>query len=401
MSLLDNLFSRKPAGSKKSNRRTHNPRRRLFVESLETRRVLDAAPSFSFIESPEPSDASYAMEMAMELEMAMEMAAAEPVGEDVSVSAEWGEEGNSSMMVAVTTETLVPEYAWPSTDFTYADAYDATGNYTDTSTEYMNEAPTIVINSQSDDGFGTFTIDIAVSDPEGEAVDLSIDWGDGTYTQVSSAAALQTLSHSYSSPGSYYIFISGTDQSYNYAYSGTSFEYINEAPSVSISSQSDDGNGLLSIDIATSDPEGDDVELYIDWGDGSTTTIIAASATESLTHQYASSGSYYVTISATDTYFNYGFAMTSLEYAPKIPTIVNATANFDPKTGDWTISGTVVDDGNVAGLTVTICIDYTSITVTTDASGNFTLTDYGTAADSVAVSVVDDEGWTSGFQILN
>ena len=170
------------------------------------------------------------------------------------------------------------------------------GRYYNWWVEHRNQAPSASVSVSPNFGDTTtvFSASVSGSDPNGDSVAYSIDWGDGTVT------AGQSGTHTYSAAGSYTVRGLVTDQW------GT--RTVSPGQSVSVSQSNRPPTARLSVtptrgDLTTtftaslgasSDPDGDQLSYEIDWGDG---TI---DRTPEANHQYTSPGDYRVEGTVTD-----------------------------------------------------------------------------------------------------
>ncbi|MBI4452152.1 PKD domain-containing protein [Candidatus Woesearchaeota archaeon] len=143
------------------------------------------------------------------------------------------------------------------------------------------------------------TITYSVSDPDGDSVAITVDWGDGATSTGGSTSA----SHTYSSTGTFSISITARDSrgatTSRTCGTITITSTSNNPPSISSCtppSGSIPVGSSATITYSVSDPDGDSVSITVNWGDGTTSTGGASSAS----HAYSSAGTYTVTITATD-----------------------------------------------------------------------------------------------------
>lgn len=133
------------------------------------------------------------------------------------------------------------------------------------------------------------------TDPDGTIATYSYKWGDGTTATTGSAA---TATHAYAAAGTYTVTLTVTDNDGATATATTSVSVIkaNVAPTAAFTSTT---AGLVaSVNGSTStDSDGTVASYTWKWGDGAAnTTGTAASAS----HTYPASGTYTVTLVATD-----------------------------------------------------------------------------------------------------
>ena len=146
----------------------------------------------------------------------------------------------------------------------------------------------------------TATISYSVSDPDGDAFTVTVNWGDGTITSGGQSSA----THIYYAPGTYTVTITATDSrgASTSSSCGTITVVpgtVNQPPTIASCSPSSSAvspGGTVGINYRISDPEGDSFSVTVNWGDGITSTGSSSSAS----HVYSSTGIFTVTITATD-----------------------------------------------------------------------------------------------------
>ncbi len=149
----------------------------------------------------------------------------------------------------------------------------------------------------------------SATDPDGDMVEYTFDWGDGTPTittnQVPSGATA-SANHSWSAAGTYQVKANATDSH------GASSDWsdplnitINTPPNTpSVPSGPVSGYAWVPYRYSTSatDPNGDQVKYTFNWGDGttSTTNLTNSGTSASATHTWSAAGTYQVKAMATD-----------------------------------------------------------------------------------------------------
>jgi len=158
----------------------------------------------------------------------------------------------------------------------------------------------------------TYTYGSSASDPDGDRVQLTFDWGDNstTTTEPVDSGVNVTASHSWSSAGTYQVKTIAADT--HGAESGWSTPLlvsISEAannPPKTPTAPSGPASGLVGTSYvyssAATDPDNDQVQLRFDWGDGSnsTTGYVDSGAAAFLAHTWTSAGTYKVKVKAID-----------------------------------------------------------------------------------------------------
>jgi len=164
--------------------------------------------------------------------------------------------------------------------------------------EEENNPPIIDISSSTDNL--TATISGPITDSDGTVEEVTIDWGDGNTTTISSGFDSINESHIYASSGSYTVKVSATDSKGATASESLTVNVseTNNTPIIDVSSSTNNLTATISGSI--SDSDGNVSSAEIDWGDGNTTTISNAFDSIDENHTYNSEGTYDVIITATD-----------------------------------------------------------------------------------------------------
>jgi hypothetical protein len=178
----------------------------------------------------------------------------------------------------------------------------------------------------------SYSYSTSTTDPNDDSLRYEFDWDDGstTITGWYTSGATASASHSWSSPGVYYVKVRAQDSTG--AWSGWSsslaVDIINRPPNTpSTPSGSTSGyrNVWYTYSTNTTDPDSDDVRYEFDWGDGSTTTTdwMASGSTASASHTWGSLGTYNVKVRAQDIYE---------EWSNWSPTLTVGIVNSGPNT---------------------------------------------------------------------
>jgi sugar lactone lactonase YvrE len=137
------------------------------------------------------------------------------------------------------------------------------------------------------------------SDPQGQALTSTLNWGDGT----SIAAAARNV-HTYASGGTYTVVLSATDTS---GLTGTAQQQVtpNQLPVCSLGlAQAAASNYAASVTVACTDPQNRPLALTIDWGDDTGTVTATNNAVNMHTYPGPNTPSttpYTITLTAVDT----------------------------------------------------------------------------------------------------
>jgi len=150
----------------------------------------------------------------------------------------------------------------------------------------------------------------SATDPDGDSVKLTFDWGDGdtSDTGLVPSGSSVSASHAWNLPGSYQVTAQATDsEGYSSAWSDFLTVQINENnPPDTPSAPSGPESGQVGISYAYStsatDPNLDRVKYTFDWGDQTTseTEIVSSGTAAGASHVWSQSGAYQVKAKATD-----------------------------------------------------------------------------------------------------
>lgn len=174
----------------------------------------------------------------------------------------------------------------------------------------------------------------SASDPDGDTMTVSIDWGDGSTTTSSLPT---TRTHAYASPGDYCLRAKATDVH------GTRSPWSNckgvlveankapAAPAAPSGPMNVDSGVSTAFTAVTGDAEGDTITYTFDWGDGTTSTSPSRASGQSATLSHVwYYGSYCVKARATDSQGAAGLwspckTVTMVNIPPKIPVVSGPT----------------------------------------------------------------------------
>jgi PKD repeat protein len=167
---------------------------------------------------------------------------------------------------------------------------------------YVNQSPSAVGSSSSGSGPDRFSVlfdGSASSDPEGGALAYAWDYGDGQ------SGGGVTPTHVYAAPGSYSVTLTVSDPVGGEDVETLTVDIPNGAPAASFTAAP--SYRTVTFDASDSlDPDGDALAYAWDFGDGN----VGSGA--SVTHTYATVGSYVATLGVSDPYLATGTAQTTL-----------------------------------------------------------------------------------------
>ena len=159
----------------------------------------------------------------------------------------------------------------------------------------VNQAPTAAFTSSSTTGVAPHAITFdasSSSDPDGDALTYEWSFGDGASDTGAS------VSHTFASAGTYAVTLTVSDGSLTDAATETiTITAANQAPTAAFTSSSTTGVSPHAITFdasSSSDPDGDALTYSWSFGDG------ASDTGASVSHTFASAGTYAVTLTVSD-----------------------------------------------------------------------------------------------------
>ena len=172
------------------------------------------------------------------------------------------------------------------------------------------EVPTIA--GPTLDGIGaSYEYDVVTSDPDGDPVSYFIDWGDNTssgWLGLYSSEVPVAAFHTWASPGTYAVKARARDifhATSNWSAPLTIVVLNDHPPSDPFISGETHGRTGISYlyKVLATDPDGDDISYYIDWGDNTSSGWLGPYASGKqieARHRWTTEGSYNVRVKAKD-----------------------------------------------------------------------------------------------------
>ncbi len=259
--------------------------------------------------------------------------ATDPDGDRVQYTFDWGDGTTSTVPLVNQGVTVSAYHKWTvsgstktfsvraqATDSHRADSSwsnplsvtitDPTAEVTGAASNNPPATPSVPSGSTSGSSGTSYSYSTKATDPDGDKVQYTFDWGDGTTSTTSlvSSGASSSASHKWTvSSGSTKTFSvrakatddNGTDSSWSSSLSVTitgpaASNNPPATPSVPSGSTSGSSGTSYSYSTKATDPDGDKVQYTFDWGDGttSTTSLVSSGASSSASHKWTvSSGS--------------------------------------------------------------------------------------------------------------
>jgi len=159
----------------------------------------------------------------------------------------------------------------------------------------------------------SYNFSSSTTDPDGDSIAIRFVWANGdtsTWSSYQPSGSTITMSHSWASPGTYYITaqardihgsISGWSSSYSIVI--TVANNPPNTPSTPSGPSSGYPNTSYNFSSSTTDPDGDSIAIRFVWANGDTSTwssFVPSGSTVTMSHSWASSGTYYITAQAKD-----------------------------------------------------------------------------------------------------
>ncbi len=161
----------------------------------------------------------------------------------------------------------------------------------------------------------SLTFSAVTTDPDGDEISYRFSWGDGDtsgWSNFVSSGQSISMEHTYENAGTYTVMVQAKDTkgarytwNWKTALTVTIGEVQNNPPDAPVISGSDSAqvNESVTFTASATDPDGDNVAIRFDWGDGDTSSwssYVSSGQSISMSHTYTSTGTYYVKAQAKD-----------------------------------------------------------------------------------------------------
>lgn len=155
-----------------------------------------------------------------------------------------------------------------------------------------SDDPTLVLTAEDEND--RFEATASITLPLHSTLDGTIDWGDGTEIQdfTANPDGTASLVHTYTTAGVYTVTVRRADIPTYRAREAISVP-VPDAPTVTVTADNTDATGQTASLTYDNSPNG---PVNIDWGDDSGTE--PGTESDTVTHEYASSGEYTVTVTS-------------------------------------------------------------------------------------------------------
>jgi hypothetical protein len=244
-----------------------------------------------------------------------------PDGDQVKYTFDWGDGTTSTTDLVNSGTSASASHSW-STARTYQVKAMATDNKSLTSgwsntlvvsITYQNRAPDVpsIPSGPILGNTGTsYSYSTLATDPDGDLVKYTFDWGDGTTstTNFVNSGKSASVFHKWTTLGTYQVKAMATDS--KGAFSGWSSPMTltivgnspPNTPSIPTGPVSGKVKTFYSYSTSATDPDGNQVKYTFDWGDGtkSVTSVVNSGKSASAYHKWTTFGTYQVRAMATD-----------------------------------------------------------------------------------------------------
>ena len=156
-----------------------------------------------------------------------------------------------------------------------------------------------------------YSFSATATDADGDRVSFMFDWGDGAFSEWSAwveSGSPASMSHAWSELGDYLVRVKTRDESEQLESDWSDQASITKAEPNTPPNTPALPTGIAGEDYSfstnTTDPDGDEVSYMFDWGDGTVSDwseFIAGGESVSVSHTWASPGTYLVKVKARDT----------------------------------------------------------------------------------------------------
>ncbi|MEM3443450.1 MAG: PQQ-binding-like beta-propeller repeat protein [Candidatus Nanoarchaeia archaeon] len=169
------------------------------------------------------------------------------------------------------------------------------------------------------------------TDPDGDQIKYEFDWGDGTTTSLTSfvdSGTSQNMSHTFNLRGQFCVRARAIDNnSLMSAWSPCIPMIVNSPPTIPSISGTDEGKAFnnYGFEFLSTDPDGDQIQYEIDWGDGNKeiTSVSDSGVSKTVNHIWTIEGTFCVRARAIDLPF-----LAASDWSPCFNVIISGVKNW-------------------------------------------------------------------------
>jgi len=208
----------------------------------------------------------------------------------------------NAFVIGYTNSINFPTNAYQAANAGSNDAFIAIIGYAPPNTPSIPSGPTSGISGTS------YTYSTSATDPDGDKVKYTFDWGDGTTSETAfvDSGTSASADHSWSTAGTYQVKAMATDSiGASSGWSNALTVAVNTPPSTPdrpSGPRSGHIRKVYTYSTSATDPDGDQIKYTFDWGDGTTskTGLIDSGERAYASHRWSKPGIYRVKAMATD-----------------------------------------------------------------------------------------------------
>jgi adhesin/invasin len=236
-------------------------------------------------------------------------------------------------------------------------------------------------------------------------VNLTVNWGDGTGEQPLGVNGSTTVSHTYTSTGSFVVTAAATDGNSQRGTAVLTLNVTRSIPSISISGPTS-GTGTagspVTFTVVPPTPSATGIptaNVTVNFGDGTSRDLGAITASTAVLKTYSSTGIYNVSATVTDTAGGRNTASTAIQIGQGTPPTVTLTHDSAPANNNvdevFTVGATTTN-GTITNIRVTLG---DGTVIYSGAAGSFTWKPNGVGVFTLTATATDTGG-NSGSKIL-
>ena len=349
--------------------------------------------------------------------------ATDPDGDQVKYTFDWGDGTNNVTGLVNSGSSASLPHKWTKSGTFQVksmatDSKGATSGWSSSLAVIMNNppnTPSVPSGLSSGYAFVPYSYSTSATDPDGDQVKYTFDWGDGTnnVTGLVNSGSSASLPHKWTKSGIFQVKSMATDSKGATSGWSTSLAVAiaTNSPPNAPSTPSGTTSGKLgtsySYSTSATDPDGDQVKYTFDWGDGTNnvTGLVNSGSSASLPHKWTKSGIFQVKSMATDSKGATSGWSTSLAVAiatnspPNAPSTPSGTTSGKPGTS-YSYSTSATDpDGDQVKYTFDWGDGTNNVTGLVNSGSSASLPHKWTKSGTFQVKsmATDSKGATSGW----
>ena len=250
-----------------------------------------------------------------------ETSSTDPDGDNVKYTFDWGDGAASKTALVSSGTSSFASHSWSAAGdceikAMATDSRGLSSEWSPSATVSISKinhppnAPAMPAGPIAGYAWASYSYTTSATDPDGDALDYTFDWGDGTASEVKhiSSGGTASASHAWSATGTYYVRAKAADSSGGVsAWSSQrtvkiAANRLPATPAVPSGPATGFTGAAYSYSTSAADPDKDKVKYTFDWGDGtsSETALVKSGIKASAAHVWNSPGEYQIKAKATD-----------------------------------------------------------------------------------------------------